>query len=42
VVAGAGSAIDFGMPSVSGVNDICKKAATEFFHLLNNDFRKFI
>lgn len=37
VVAGAGSAIDFGMPSVPCVNDICKHAAMQCFRLLNRE-----
>lgn len=36
VVAGAGSAVDFGMPSVCCINEICKKAASSFFSLVHN------
>ena len=36
VVAGAGSAIEFGMPSVSCVNQQCKNAASQFFSLVND------
>jgi SIR2-like domain len=36
VIAGAGSAIDFGMPSVSCVNQICKNAAAQYFSLVHD------
>ena len=36
VIAGAGSVVDFGMPSVSCVNQICKNAAKQWFSLAND------
>lgn len=36
VIAGAGSAIDFGMPSVSGVHTILSQAAARFFPLVSD------